>query len=48
MEGPAGIKAALEIRQLCGNFLRLPLVPVNEATYIKIRNSIEQIDKKSI
>jgi len=45
---PAGIKAALEIRQLCGNFLRLPLVPVNEATYIKIRNCIEQIDKKSI
>ena len=45
---PGGIKAALEIKQLCGNFLRLPLVSVNEATYNKIRKIIEQIDKKSI
>jgi len=30
---PAGVKAALEIRKLAGNFLRLPLVPVNDSTY---------------
>jgi 4-hydroxy-tetrahydrodipicolinate synthase len=45
---PAGIKAALEMKRLCGNFLRLPLVPVNELTYGRIRNCIEQIDKQSI
>lgn len=36
---PAGVKAALEMKKLAGNFLRLPLVPVNSATY----NLIQQL-----
>jgi len=34
---PAGVKAALEIRQLADNYLRLPLVPVNNETYKLIK-----------
>ncbi len=40
---PSGIKAALEIRQLCSNNLRLPLVPVNIETYALIQNLISEI-----
>jgi 4-hydroxy-tetrahydrodipicolinate synthase len=42
---PAGIKACLEIKQLCGNYLRLPLVPVNNTTHTLIRKIIEHLDK---
>lgn len=35
---PAGIKAALSIKGLVKNVLRLPLVPVNEKTYNKIKS----------
>ncbi len=42
---PAGIKAALEARQLCGNFLRLPLVSVNKDVYKLIRKLTEQLSK---
>jgi 4-hydroxy-tetrahydrodipicolinate synthase len=45
---PAGIKAALSIKQLCGNYLRLPLVPVNESVYNKIKKIVEQTDKNRI
>ena len=38
---PAGVKAALEIKTLAGNFLRLPLVPVNTETYNLIKQLIE-------
>lgn len=38
---PAGVKAALEIKKLAGNFLRLPLVPVNTDTYKLIKQLIE-------
>ena len=37
---PAGVKAALEIKKLAGNFLRLPLVPVNNSTYKLIQQFI--------
>ncbi len=37
---PAGVKAALEIKKLAGNYLRLPLVPVNDSTYKLIKQLI--------
>jgi 4-hydroxy-tetrahydrodipicolinate synthase len=42
---PSGIKAALEIKQLCHNFLRLPLVPANEEVYQRIHKCIGQLEK---
>jgi 4-hydroxy-tetrahydrodipicolinate synthase len=38
---PSGIKAALEVKGLCSNNLRLPLVKVNKGTYNKIQTLIE-------
>jgi 4-hydroxy-tetrahydrodipicolinate synthase len=44
LEGsPAGIKAAMEIRQLCRNCLRLPLVPVSSETYSLLEKLIKEI-----
>jgi len=40
---PAGIKAALNILQLCENTLRLPLVPASEETTGKLKRSIQTI-----
>jgi len=40
---PAGIKAALEIKGLCDNNLRLPLVGINEETYNKIKSLVKLI-----
>ncbi len=40
---PAGVKAALEVKNLCANYLRLPLVGVNESTYLKIKSLVELI-----
>ncbi|MEI6434075.1 MAG: 4-hydroxy-tetrahydrodipicolinate synthase [Bacteroidota bacterium] len=40
---PAGIKAALEIKNLCSNYLRLPLVPVNQDVYTRIKNQVDLI-----
>ncbi|MEI7491953.1 MAG: 4-hydroxy-tetrahydrodipicolinate synthase [Bacteroidota bacterium] len=37
---PAGVKAALEMKKLAGNYLRLPLVPVNSGTYKLIKQLI--------
>ena len=42
---PSGIKAALEIKNFCHNYLRLPLVPVNEATLKQIQHCISQLEK---
>jgi 4-hydroxy-tetrahydrodipicolinate synthase len=42
---PAGIKAALEIMNLCHNFLRLPLVPMNPETYELIKKHVALIAK---
>jgi 4-hydroxy-tetrahydrodipicolinate synthase len=41
---PSGIKAALEIRQLSDNYLRLPLVPVSLETYSLLINLIAEIN----
>ncbi|MEI7663398.1 MAG: 4-hydroxy-tetrahydrodipicolinate synthase [Bacteroidota bacterium] len=41
---PAGIKAALEIKNLCGNYLRLPLVPVNQEVYNRIKQLTDQLN----
>ncbi len=38
---PAGIKAALSIKGMIKNELRLPLVPVNDATYQKIKKLLD-------
>jgi 4-hydroxy-tetrahydrodipicolinate synthase len=42
---PAGIKAALEIRKISGNFLRLPLVPVRKDVYNLIKAQLQKIEK---
>ena len=42
---PSGIKAALEIKDLCKNILRLPLVPVNHDTHALLNKLIRQIEK---
>jgi 4-hydroxy-tetrahydrodipicolinate synthase len=41
---PSGIKAALRIKKLCDENLRLPLVPVNKDTRTLIKNLIDQIE----
>lgn len=42
---PSGIKAALEIKRLCHNYLRLPLVPVNQEACKQIHHCIDQFEK---
>ena len=39
---PAGIKAALSLKGMIKNVLRLPLVPVNEQTYQKIKRILDE------
>jgi len=41
---PGGIKAALSIKNLCEEILRLPLVPVNKDVHKQIKKLIELID----
>lgn len=41
---PAGIKAALEVLELCQNNLRLPLVKVGKPANINIQNAIKEIN----
>jgi 4-hydroxy-tetrahydrodipicolinate synthase len=43
---PCGIKAALEIIEICESNLRLPLVKSSLANYNQIKKTIEQIDEK--
>jgi len=38
---PAGVKAALNILGICENALRLPLVPVSDALYKKIKQTLD-------
>lgn len=45
---PSGIKAALDIMNLCGNNLRLPVVKVNKGTYNKLQTLIETYEKMSV
>lgn len=42
---PAGVKAMLNIMNLCQNYLRLPLVPVNRTVYTRIQKAIEEVNK---
>jgi len=42
---PAGVKAMLNIMNLCNNNLRLPLVPVTRPIYTRIQKAIEEFDK---
>jgi 4-hydroxy-tetrahydrodipicolinate synthase len=42
---PAGIKAALELKKLCHNYVRLPLVPVSQDAYNQINSCIGQLEK---
>lgn len=40
---PAGIKATLELKGLCKNILRLPLVPVNKDVHAKIQKAVHAL-----
>jgi 4-hydroxy-tetrahydrodipicolinate synthase len=40
---PAGVKAMLNIMNLCQNNLRLPLVPVTRTIYSRIQKAIEEV-----
>jgi 4-hydroxy-tetrahydrodipicolinate synthase len=42
---PAGVKAMLNIMNICQNNLRLPLVPVNRTIYTRIQKAIDEINK---
>ncbi|MFN4881749.1 MAG: 4-hydroxy-tetrahydrodipicolinate synthase [Bacteroidota bacterium] len=39
---PSGIKAALHSLQLCHNLLRLPLVPVSDTLYLKLKQALQE------
>jgi len=41
---PGGIKAVLELKKLCRNVVRLPLVPVNEEVLNHIHNLVNQLE----
>jgi 4-hydroxy-tetrahydrodipicolinate synthase len=43
---PAGVKAALAIKKLVNNHLRLPLVPVNQNVYAKLVEQIKVFEGK--
>jgi len=40
---PAGPKAGLDVLDICRQHLRLPLVPVSQALYLKLKNLLENI-----
>ena len=42
---PSGVKAMLNIMNLCQNSLRLPLVPVSRTVYTRIQKAIEEVNK---
>ncbi len=42
---PGGVKAMLNILNICQNNLRLPLVPVGKPVYSKIQKAIEEVNK---
>jgi 4-hydroxy-tetrahydrodipicolinate synthase len=42
---PSGVKAMLNIMNICQNNLRLPLVPVSRAIYTRIQKAIEDVNK---
>lgn len=42
---PSGVKAMLNIMNICQNNLRLPLVPVSRTVYTRIQKAIEELNK---
>ena len=42
---PSGIKAALEIKKLCENVVRLPLVHVSDEAYSRIHQAIKKLEQ---
>lgn len=42
---PSGVKAMLNIMNICQNNLRLPLVPVSRTIYSRIQKAIEELNK---
>ena len=42
---PAGVKAMMNILNICPNNLRLPLVPVTRQLYTRIQKAIEEVSK---
>ena len=40
---PAGVKAMLNVMNLCQNTLRLPLVPVSRTVYSRIQEAIDEV-----
>ena len=42
---PSGVKAMLNIMNICNNNLRLPLVPVSRAVQTRIQKAIEEVNK---
>jgi 4-hydroxy-tetrahydrodipicolinate synthase len=42
---PSGVKAMLNIMNICQNNLRLPLVPVSRTIYTRIQKAIEEVNK---
>jgi 4-hydroxy-tetrahydrodipicolinate synthase len=42
---PSGVKAMLNVMNICQNTLRLPLVPVSRTVYTRIQKAIEEINK---
>jgi len=42
---PSGVKAMLNIMNLCNNNLRLPLVPVSRTNYTRIQKAIDELNK---
>ena len=43
---PSGVKAMMNIMNLCNNTLRLPLVPVSRSTHSRIQKVMEEINSK--
>ncbi len=42
---PSGVKAMMNIMNICPNNLRLPLVPVSRPVYTKIQKAIEEVNR---
>lgn len=42
---PSGVKAMLNVMNICQNTLRLPLVPVSRPVYTRIQKAIEEINQ---
>jgi 4-hydroxy-tetrahydrodipicolinate synthase len=42
---PSGVKAMLNIMNICQNNLRLPLIPVSRTVYTRIQKAIEEVNK---